>query len=219
MTVSSLPLVVLGAGGHAKSIVDAALAAGMVLAGLLAPEQNAASAGAGVIGSDDLLEDGGFLRSHLFLLGMGDQQARRRMIELLEARGARFAIVVHPRAGVSSSATLGDGTVVLSGAVTGPASSIGRHCVVNTLAGVDHDCELGENVMVSPHAALCGGVSCRNDVFIGAGAVLLPGAAIGDRSFIAAGEIVAGNCPPDSRISSGRVARFAVERATPSVLS
>jgi acetyltransferase-like isoleucine patch superfamily enzyme len=81
------------------------------------------------------------------------------------------------------------------------------HCIVNTVASVDHDCVLGDFVHVAPGARLCGGVTVAAGAFIGAGAVVVPGRRIGADAIIAAGAVVLTDVP-DGSVAAGNPARL-----------
>ncbi len=177
----SAPIVILGAGGHARVVLDACRSAGLFVAGLLDPVEPTGTTidGSPVLGTDALLADREFLRAHHFVPGVGSQAAKRRLCETILGAGGALGTVIHPSAVVSPNSQIGAGTVVVAGAVVNTRTRVGRFCILNTRAAVDHDCELADGVQVSPGAILCGGVNCGQDVFVGAGAILLPGRSVG----------------------------------------
>ena len=59
--------------------------------------------------------------------------------------------------------------------------------MLNTRAGIDHDCSIGRDVHVAPGATLCGSVSVGAGAYIGAGAVVIQGIHIGERAVVGAG--------------------------------
>lgn len=188
----SVPIVILGAGGHARVVLDTCRAAGLGVSGLVDPVQPDGTMldGARVLGTDALLADREFLRAHHFVPGVGSQAIKRRLCEMVLAAGGALGTVVHPSAVISPSAQIGAGSVVVAGAVVNARARVGRFCILNTRAAIDHDCELADGVQVSPGAILCGGVNCAEDVFVGAGAILLPGRTVGVGAVIGAGAVV-----------------------------
>ena len=194
---SGRPLVVLGAGGHARVAADAARAAGIAVAGFLAPDR-AASERVGdwpLLGGDEKLSQPDFVASHAFVVGIGAAPLRRSRSLALRGLGAEIASVVHPQATLAPGVELGEGSVVFAGAVVNTGSRIGAFCIVNTGASVDHDAELDDGVQVGPGAVLAGAVTCGEDAFIGSGAVLLPGLRIGARAVVGAGAVVTRDVP------------------------
>lgn len=187
--MTSKPLIIIGAGGHAKVVADAALAAGWTVAGLL-DRDGSGILGLAVLGGDARLDDPAFVAAHCFVAAIGAQAARRRLSLRVLAAGGDLAVVVHPSAIVAPSAIIGAGSVVLAGAVVNPDARIGRFAIVNVCASVDHDNVLGDNVQVGPGARLTGNVSVGEDALIGAGAVVLPGVSIGAGAIVGAGAVV-----------------------------
>jgi sugar O-acyltransferase (sialic acid O-acetyltransferase NeuD family) len=94
----------------------------------------------------------------------------------------------------------------MQGAVIQSCVSIGKHCIINTTASVDHDCLLEDYVHISPNATLCGAVSVGEGSQVGAGAVVIPGIKIGKWSLVAAGAVVMKNVP-DNVLVLGNPAR------------
>lgn len=188
------PLVVVGAGGHAKVVVATARAAGWQVAAVVDDAQERWGGellGVAISGpTRRVLDDAS---AHV-VLAIGDNAARRKL-----ASGARcrFASVVHPSAVVDLTVSLGAGSVVFAGAVIQPDTAIGGHAIVNTGASIDHDCVLGEAVHVAPGTRLAGNVTLGDEVFLGIGAVVVPGIAIGARTTVGAGAAVVTDLPPD----------------------
>ncbi len=185
-------IVILGSGGHARVVADACNSTARSIAGFIGPD--AGSRGVieeGVhLGGDECLEDGDFVHSHDFVVGVGSQQRRAELSRMLCNRGARLATVVHASAVVAPSATLGPGTVVFAGAVVNPGARLGGWVIVNTNATVDHDARLADGVHVCPGAALAGDVTCGENAFIGTGASVSRGIEIGARAVVGAGAVV-----------------------------
>jgi len=190
--VSSSSLIVVGAGGHAKVIVATARAAGWTVSRIVDDEP--ARWGATVLGvavdgaSAEILDDA----DALVVIAVGDNRARAG---LARAARCRFATLVHPRAVVDPSVTLGDGTVVFAGAVIQPDARLGRHVIVNTGASIDHDCVLGDLTHVGPGARLAGAVTLGDGVLMGIGSSALPGVAIGAWTTVGAGAAVIAALP------------------------
>ncbi|MBN2573100.1 MAG: acetyltransferase [Deltaproteobacteria bacterium] len=129
------------------------------------------------------------------VLGFGNNAARRRLGGELRAAGFSLARAVHPRATVASDVRVGDGTVVMAGAVVNPNASLGENVIVNTGATVDHDCVLGDAVHVSPGAHLAGSVRVGDETWIGLGALVLERRHVGGGSIVGAGAVVTHDIP------------------------
>jgi sugar O-acyltransferase (sialic acid O-acetyltransferase NeuD family) len=192
------PVVIVGAGGHARVVVDALLCQGVEVRGFVDEDRSlhgTAVYGLPVLGADAALDDEGLAGCDLVngLGGSGREQGsplRRRVQERLEAAGRRFVGVCHPTAHVSSRAELAADVQVLAGAVVQPGARIGTGSVINTRAVVEHDCRLGGFVHCAPGSVVCGDVSLADDVHVGAGAVVRQGLTLGRGVVVAAGAAV-----------------------------
>ena len=197
----SLPVLVLGAGGHAKVLIDALLASCAVIAGIVDPDPRLAGTdllGVPVLGGDDLV--GEFPPSEVLLVnGLGSVGApvgRRRLFERFKEMGYSFASVVHPSAVVAADVELGEGAQIMAGAVIQPGSRIGCNAIINTRASVDHDCLVGAHVHIAPGVTLSGGVTVGEASHLGTGATVIQGRRIGAESVIGAGALVLNDVAP-----------------------
>jgi len=190
-------VVVFGAGGHAKVVIDCISLEGCYQVSFLA-DADPKKMGSSIHGCEVIDESQGLLVAREQMGGIvaiGNNAARTRVALLLEDAGVRLLSSVHPSAVVSSSVILGEGTVVLPGGVVNADTVLGAGVIINTRASVDHDCLVGDYVHVAPGATICGGARIGSGVLVGAGSVVLPGVCIGDGATIAAGAIVTSDVP------------------------
>lgn len=127
------------------------------------------------------------------IVSIGVNAARKSVADRLTCKIA--APAMHPRAVVSKSATVGEGTVVMAGAIVNADVRIGKHCIVNTGASIDHECEIGDFVHIAPHATLCGLITVGEGTLIGAGTSIITGVKIGRWCVIGAGSVVVKDIP------------------------
>lgn len=182
-------LVLVGGGGHAKVVADAARAAGLVLAGFVDDDPNAGVPGLEWLGGLDRVREP-------WILCIGDVGTRMRVLESLHGEVAR---VLHPTTILSESAEIGLGVFVGPGAVVNADAVVEEHAIVNSAAVVEHDARVGRGSHIAPGAVLCGNVSVGAGCLVGAGAVLLPGVEIGDGAIVGAGAVVTGAVPARTR--------------------
>lgn len=206
MSTAVRPLVLLGAGGHARVLVALARAAGHPVLGVCDPTL-AADAISRWEDLDVLGDDGALDRLPpgrvALVLGIGQLATgtlRERLYAAWRARGYDFPALVHPAAWVAPGVVLADGVQVMAGAVIQPGCEIGANSIVNTRAGVDHDCRLGRDVHVSPGATLCGTVTVEDGAFIGAGATVIQGLRIGARAVVGAGVTLVRDLDPTTTV-------------------
>ncbi|MFP7735340.1 acetyltransferase [Priestia aryabhattai] len=124
------------------------------------------------------------------VIAIGSNIVRKRLAETLKLRTDQYLSVIHPTAVISSTAIIGNGTVVMPNAVINADAEIGEHCIINTGAIVEHDNRIANYAHISPNATLTGNVSVGEGVHIGASATIIPGMKIGQWSVIGAGSTV-----------------------------
>ena len=213
--ISTRPLILLGAGGHAKVALSLARAAGWAMLGVCDPELAQQDLrewrGLRVLGGDEALADVDPTQVGL-LNGVGQAVGggpRQRLFDELAQRRFRFPALVHPAATVDPSAALDDGVQIMAGAIVQADSRIGRNTIVNTRASVDHDCVLGPHVHIAPGATLCGSVRVDDGAFVGAGATVVQGLRIGSRAFVEAGAVLVRDLGERQRWPSAEPAKVA----------
>lgn len=191
------PLLLLGCGGHALSLIDLIEAEGQWrIHGLVGfPEQVGASVlGYPVIGTDvDLPSFRGACSAAVLAIGqLPDPAPRQRLAALLLHLGFHCPVLISPHAVVSRHAHLGAGTVVAHGAIVNAGAVVGAHCILNSRALIEHDVRLGDHCHVSTGALLNGGVSIGSGSFIGSGAMLRESLQLPPGTVISAGKRVMG---------------------------
>ncbi|MDR3686676.1 MAG: NeuD/PglB/VioB family sugar acetyltransferase [Coriobacteriia bacterium] len=183
-------LLVVGAGGHAKVVVDAAEAAGHDVVGVIGlPSDPSHVLGHPVVdGLDGIQAEG-------FVIAIGDNATRARFFAQYCESGLVPAVVVHPSVIVGSDVELGAGTFAAAGVVINTGARIGADSILNTGCSVDHDCIVGAHSHLGPQVALCGTVTLGEGVLMGVGSCASPGASVGAWSVVGAGAAVVGELP------------------------
>jgi len=208
------PIIGVGAGGHAKVVIEILRSLGTYdLVGLLDANEERWQTevlGVPVLGNDSKLE-------HLFaegirtaFIGLGttkDPGGRIKLYSKVREIGYEIAPAIHPDAIVSGSARIGVGPTIMATAVVNADATIGDNVIVNTGAIVEHDCVLQNHVHVATRACLAGSVRVGQGSFIGAGAVIKHGIDIGSYVIVAAGAVVINNIP-DGAVVMGVPARI-----------
>jgi sugar O-acyltransferase (sialic acid O-acetyltransferase NeuD family) len=193
--MSDAPVILVGAGGHARVLLDALSLSGKAILGLV--DANPALIGRKILGFEVLGGDEA-LRRHapgtirlVNAIGSASSMERRRSVyEAWRRAGHSFASVQHPGAIVSRHAIAAAGVQVMAGAVVQASAIIGENTIVNTGATVDHDCDVGAHVHLAPGVTLSGNVQVGDSTHVGAGATVIQGVRIGARCTIAAGAVV-----------------------------
>lgn len=196
-------ILVLGAGGHGKAVLDLLMASGAWrIAGVVdgAPRV-AAVLGVPVLGDESAFaaqRAAGVAAAHP---AIGNNAHRLAAAARLQAAGFALPALVHPAATLGSGATLGEGVAVLARVVIGPEARIGRLALVNTGAIVEHECELDDGAHIAPGAILAGGVRIGAGAMVGAGAVIRQGVTVGAGAVIGAGAAVLEDVPPGATVA------------------
>lgn len=205
-------LLIAGAGGHGKVVADAAAGrSDCSSVGFLDdryPELTLVGEWPVVGRLAGLAAMAG--RFDAFVAAFGEARLRLRLLAEAAPAGYLLPVVMHPSATVARGVQLGEGTVVLAGAVVNIGASIGRGCIINTGAIVEHDCILGDGVHVCPGACIAGEVRIGQCSWIGIGASIIQRVAIGEYVTVGAGAVCVRDVA-DERIVMGVPAR---ERAS-----
>ena len=205
-----MKIVVFGAGGHAKVVVD-------VLAQMKRYEVVALL--------DDSVELHGTKRWGVpvwggreqfpalrkrgvagLIVGLGDNRLRQSVYEAAAKAGVKLITAVHPSAQIGSRVKIGAGSLLVAGTVINVDAAIGENVIINTGVTVDHDCRIGAHAHLSPGVHLAGGVTVGELTHIGIGAVVLPNVEIGRACIVGAGAVVRESLP-DGVVVAGNPAR------------
>ena len=146
------------------------------------------------LGDERRLEDPGFLAAFDLVVAV-QGPGRRALFETILARGGGLPVVRHPAAIVSTTASIGAGTILSAGVIVQSDTRIGRFCVLNTACTVDHDNIVGDGVSIGPGAHTAGRVTIRDGAFIGLGALIINGVTVGRRATVGAGAVVVRDVP------------------------
>lgn len=195
----------VGANGHAKVVIDIIEKQRKYDVAFLY-DTNPALQGVGfygyrVAGSEhDLFDKPEYRDVRVGIAAVGDNRIRASIVDWLKPRSVRLVSAIHPSAQIGRGVEIGDGTVVMAGAIINSDSHIGDNAIINTKASVDHDCTIHDLVHIAPGATLCGGVTVGKGSFICAGAIILPGITIGTNCIIGAGAVVTRDVPDGATV-------------------
>lgn len=189
------PVIIIGAGGHARVLISALKALRREIVGILHPDETLIGQtfdGIPVLGNDDKIRE--YAPASVELAnGIGSissTQKRQDIYKTFKNSGYSFATIFHPAAAIMDDVKLGEGVQIMAGAIVQTGSFIGENAIINTGAIVDHDCIIGEHVHIASGAILSGGVRVGAMTHIGTGATVIQGINIGSNSIIGAGAVV-----------------------------
>jgi len=207
--MTARPLIVVGAGGFGREVLDVVEAVNRHGAGPLwqvvgVVDDSPAPINLERLRARHIRHLGGVgsiarYEDHAVVIGVGSPEARVRIAAQLRELSASltYPVLVHPSASIGSECALGEGAVVCGGAQISTNVSTGRHVHVNPNATIGHDTSLSDYVSVNPGAIVSGECSVESGVLIGAGAVVLQGVVVGARSLVGASACVVRDVAPD----------------------
>ena len=175
----------IGAGGHGRVCAEAAELAGFRDIAFLDDKK---VEGMPVIGTLNDIEK--YKSSSCFFVAVGDNLIRKKIMKTIKELGGELASIVHPFSSVSKSAEIGEGTVIMAGAVVQANAKIGSGVIINTCSSVDHDCVIGNWSHVAVGAHLAGAVKTGESVLLGAGCVVINNISVTDHCIVGAGTAV-----------------------------
>ena len=210
--ISETSMLIYGAGGHAKSVMEMVQALGVFqIAGIIDDNQALAGSsvlGIPVLGTRELLPQLTGQGVRLAANGVGgiiDINVRIKLFELLAGSGFTFPSLRHPRATVEPSAVIHDGVQVFANAYVGSDAILYERCMINTGAVVSHDCEIGAYTHIAPGALLAGHVQVGARALVGMGVTTIIGLKIGEGARVGNGAILLADVPEKSIVPAGKV--------------
>ena len=186
---------IIGAGGHAQVVIDAIMNSGLQAYGIF--DDNESLIGKNIFQIPILgkIEKAKEYENGRFIVAIGDNEIRTKIVKNLGFSDDKFYTVVHPSAVIGKNVEIGAGTMVLGGVVINTGTSIGRHCIINTSASIDHHNKISDFVHIAPGTHTGGNVTIGEGALIGIGASIIPGVKIGKRSVIGTGTVVIKDVP------------------------
>ena len=189
-------LILIGGGGHCKSVIDVAESAGFNILGILDIAKNVGNKilNYHIIGTDDDIVN--YVEKALFVITVGqikDPTLRIKLHHKVINCGGQFATVLANTAHVSRYSSIGEGTVIMHQAVVNADAKVGIGCIINTFANIEHDAVVKDFCHISTGAIVNGNCLVGKGTFLGSQAVTVNGVTIAEGCVIAAGAMVQKN--------------------------
>lgn len=187
------PLILIGGGGHCKSVIEAAESAGFQILGVLdmAEEVGKSILSTKVIGTDDDIPT--YVDKADFVITVGfikNPAIRIKLYNKVKEAGGKLATIVASTAYVSKYAEIGEGTVVMHNAFVNAGAKVGNNVILNTFTNIEHDAEIGDQCHISTGTMVNGECKVGKNCFIGSQSVLANCITIGDDIIVGAGSFV-----------------------------
>ena len=201
-------LLIIGTGGHARTLIDSVLSSGQILSGLIDinyKKQKEDILGVKVLGGVEILKNFNPKKTSI-IIAIGDNGKREEWFLQLKERGFSFTSVIHSTAILSKYASVGEGVFIGCGAIVNAEAIIGDNAIINNGVIVEHEVKIGKNCHLAPGVMVGGRVLIGNNTFIGIGSSIADYINIGQDSIIGAGSVIVKNVKDNSTVVGvGRV--------------
>lgn len=188
MSENAQPLIVIGVGGHSdvvRQLVKDIFSAGGEHFVIEKAIDNRLDEDMSFL--DSL--SGGKSADFCFTVALGDNNLREELMDRFGRLG-KWPVLIHPQAYAADNSSVNVGSMLCVKSVVNPAAEIGRGCIINTAAVIEHHVKIGDFSHIAPNAVLAGNVITGRKVFVGAGAVVINNVKIGSNVTIGAGAVV-----------------------------
>jgi UDP-perosamine 4-acetyltransferase len=203
------PFIIIGAGGHARVLLDTLLSTKHTVIGLTDPQQQDTLAAHllfnhPLLGSDEIVlqhsPDNVLLCNGLGMIPGPNLHRRMFIYQYFRTCGYTFPTIVHPSAILAGNVDLKEGTQIMAGSVIQTGAVIGENTIINTRVTVDHDAIIGNHVHLAPGTTVSGDVSIGNHSFVGAGSTIIQGVNIAENCIVAAGSVIIRDIPEGAKV-------------------
>lgn len=193
----SKPVIIIGAGDHAKVLLDILLEQDVTVIGLTDKNISKGNCiyGVSVIGDDsEILK---YETDEIELVNgigsVGNTSIRQKVFSSLKEKGYVFRSVIHESSIISKRTKLGEGVQLLAGTIVNTEAEIGDNTIINTKTSIDHGCVIGKHCHIAPGCSFSGCVKVGDGTHIGTGTSIIQGINIGKNVLIGAGSLVIHN--------------------------
>lgn len=194
-------LILFGAGGHCRSVIDSItreLFAQIVILDKNETLVGTEISGIPIVGNDDRrteLRRQGFTQAFITLGGTTSNPIREKIASMLAREGFLFPIIRDPTAIISATASVEEGTFIAKGVIVNCGTKIGKHVILNSGCIVEHDCRIGDFCHIAPGACMSGQVTIGANSHVGTGASVRQSVTIGHNATIGVGSAVIKDIP------------------------
>lgn len=194
-----MQIVIVGAGGHGRVVLDILRAAGAYEpAGFVdsAPDRAGRTIGGlPIFGPANALPKLWQRGIRAAIVAIGDSRARQQYAAVLCQQRFELINAIHPTASVSATAAIGRNVVIAAQSAVCTEAKIADSVILNTSCVVDHECEVGKGAHVCPGAHLAGRVRVGQSAWVGLGANVIQCLTIGEHAVVGAGAVVIRDVP------------------------
>ncbi len=187
------PILLIGGGGHCKSVIDVAEKAGFKIDGIIDLHKNIGKSilGYEIIGVDDDIKK--YTKTHLFHITVGQigsSKIREILYRKVKENDGKLVTIISSSACVSGHSIIGEGTIIMHNAIVNADVKIGKACIINTLANIEHDSFIGDFSHISTGVTVNGNCTIGSNCFIGSQSAVSNGISICNGSFVCIGSVI-----------------------------
>ena len=190
-------LLIVGAGGHAKVVIEAALQSSKYDDFYLIDDKYKLDRDYKILNKWPLVGSTKDIFNPLIkkkfknaFVAIGDNNSRISFLNCLKKEGYSIPNIIHPSSIISPSAKINYGSAILSNAVINAETFIGFGSIINTSSNIDHECIIKEGVHICPGVNVAGNVEIGKLSFIGVGTSIKNGIKLGNQVIVGAGSAV-----------------------------
>lgn len=193
--------IVIGAGGHCRTVISTLKACGVEVEGILDQKKENNET---VLDVPILAERSHYihyLKTHDFYLAIGDNSERQTLFDAIILKGGKCPTLIHPEANVDKSCTIGKGSLIANGVILCPETVIGSNVIINTRVLIEHNCNIEDHVHVAPDTTLAGSVCILHNAFVGLKSSIRDKVKVSAHSVVGAGSVVVSEVPPYTTVA------------------
>ena len=183
-------LVIIGSGGHAKSVANVAKSCGYKVLAFV-DDKNAGTnlLAIPIINSNETIKK---YSDQNFFIAIGNNATRKLVSKEYKSKlpQANFPSLIHKSSVIGIDCKIDEGTILMAFSHVGPASKIGKFCIINTSSSIDHDCNIRDFTSIAPGVVTGGNVNVGSQSALGIGAVIKHGIDIGNNTVVGANSFV-----------------------------
>ncbi|PTX42605.1 sugar O-acyltransferase (sialic acid O-acetyltransferase NeuD family) [Christiangramia gaetbulicola] len=203
---------IVGYSGHGLVVADAAVESGIKVKYYVEKKASKYNPfNLEYLGDESKHDFTGFNKSNHYILGIGNNYIRRKVVASLIKRDIKIINVIHPNSSFSRYMKIGHGNFISRNVSVNIGVEIGDYTILNTSSIIEHECRIGDYSHIGPGATLAGNVIVGENSFIGANSVIKQGVKIGDNVVIGAGTVVISDVIDDKTIV-GNPGRYLMKR-------
>lgn len=189
-------LILIGGGGHCKSCIEVIESTGKYdIVGILDTTEKVGEMilDYKIIGIDaDIIKfiEKGITHYFVTVGQIKTASLKKKLFKNIEYHTGISPVIISSSAIVSRRTNINAGTILMHGTKVNADVVIGKNCIINTMANIEHDVIMGDHVHVSTGAVVNGEVKIGNEVMVGSNVVIRNGVNICDNVIIGAGSVV-----------------------------